>query len=136
MESWDELRQAFTSRVHRLRAARGLTRKQLAARLGGSSALGRWVGGRATPRIESLINLSRELEVTLDYLVLGRGPMRPGTCTSEPQLLRLREAIEAIPGELRESLAYALLLTRPAPKDPSETRPANDSAPTPERKPL
>lgn len=131
MQSWNELRPAFMGRVNRLRVARGLTRKQLAARVG-ISALGRWGRGKATPRIESLLRLSGELEVTLDYLVLGRGPMHPGASEGDPKLLRLREAIEAIPRELRESLAYALLLAHPAPSS-ADRKPANDSDPQPER---
>ena len=132
MESWNELRQAFIGRVHRLREARSLTRKQLAARIGSSSALRRWARGTATPRVETLLRLSHELEVTLDYLVLGRGPMRPETGTGDPQLLQLKEAIEAIPWELRESLAYALLLTTPG-LPPGDKKPANDSDPQQEQ---
>ena len=134
MDLWnDELRQAFSSRVNRLRTARGLTRKQLAARIGSSSALGRWGRGRATPRIEFLVRLSAELEVTLDYLVLGRGPMHPGTCEADPKLLQLKEAIEAIPRDLREALAYALL-GKSSLSPTSAKSPANDSHPQPERK--
>jgi transcriptional regulator with XRE-family HTH domain len=132
MFSWnDQLRDAFAARVNRLRIARGLTRKQLAARIGSSSALGRWARGRATPRVEQLIRLSAELDVTLDYLVLGRGPMHPGACDKDdPTLLQLKEAIEAIPRDLRAALASALLGSSLS----AGNRPANDAHPQPERK--
>src|SRR5436305_1995601 len=77
-EENDVLRQAFSLRVDRLRIARGLSRKQLALRVGSRTAFGRWGKGRAWPRAETLYRLSEELGVTLDFLVLGRGPMRPG----------------------------------------------------------
>jgi transcriptional regulator with XRE-family HTH domain len=110
MDAWnEELRRAFAIRVNRLRAARGLTRKQLAARIGSSSALGRWGKGRTSPRTEFLVRLGAELDVTLDYLVLGRGPKHPGTSAVDTSLLQLKEVIEATPRDLREALAHALL---------------------------
>lgn len=137
MDSWDEsLRRSFAIRVNRLRAAQGLTRKQLAARIGSSSALGRWGKGRAAPRTEFLVRLSKELDVTLDYLVLGRGPMHPGTREVDPTLMQLKEAIEAIPQDLREALAHALLgKAGPDLSSPSGLAPANDFHPQPERNP-
>ena len=104
----ETLRQAFSLRVDRLRLTRGLSRKQLALRVGSRTAFGRWGKGRAWPRTETLYRLSEELGVTIDFLVLGRGPQRPSS-EIDPTLVRLREAIEAIPRELREALAGALL---------------------------
>jgi transcriptional regulator with XRE-family HTH domain len=104
----EALRQAFSMRVDRLRVVRGLSRKQLALRLCSRTAFGRWGKGRAWPRTETLYRLSEELGVTLDFLVLGRGPQRPSG-EIDPALVRLREVIEAMPRELREALAGALL---------------------------
>jgi transcriptional regulator with XRE-family HTH domain len=106
-EADEALRQAFSTRVDRLRLNRGLSRKQLALRLGSRTAFGRWGKGRAWPRAQTLYRLSEALGVTLDFLVLGRGPQRPSG-EVDPALLRLREVIEAMPRDLREALASAL----------------------------
>jgi transcriptional regulator with XRE-family HTH domain len=104
----EALRQAFSNRVERLRVALGLSRKQLANRVGSRTAFGRWGKGEAWPRAETLYRLSDELGVTIDFLMLGRGPMRPNV-EADADLLRLKEVIEGTPRVLREALAGVLL---------------------------
>jgi len=100
-------RKAFAVRVNTLRETCELSWKQLAARVGSLAALRNWKRGRSWPRTETIVALSEALGVTTDYLLTGTEPVnRP---FSEPQLLDLKEAIEAIPWELRKALAYALL---------------------------
>src|SRR4051794_36021309 len=98
---------AFAARVNTLREARGLSWKQLAARVGSVAALRRWKRGRALPRTETVVSLSEAPGVTTDSLLPGRGRMPP-PCT-ETRFLALKEAIEGTPRALREALAYALL---------------------------
>jgi transcriptional regulator with XRE-family HTH domain len=103
----EELRRAFSLRVDRLRAAKGLSRKQLALRVGSRTAFSRWSKGRAWPRAETLYRLSDELGVTVDFLMFGRSPMR-ASVASDPGLQQLKEAIEETPQGLRKALAEAL----------------------------
>jgi transcriptional regulator with XRE-family HTH domain len=116
--------EAFATRVNELREARGLSWKQLAARVGNTgAAMRRWKGGKSWPRTETLVALSRELGVTTDYLLLGRRPEKAAA-----DFAALEKAIEATPRSLRVALCRVLL-----PKDSS--RPvANDTHPRPERK--
>jgi transcriptional regulator with XRE-family HTH domain len=125
-------RQAFAERVNALREARGLSWKQLAAKVGSVAALRRWQSGRAWPRTETVIALSEALGVTTDYLLTGRAPGHP-PCT-EPRFLALKDAIEGTPRDLREALAYALLGKPISGSSTAGLEPANDSHPRPERK--
>jgi transcriptional regulator with XRE-family HTH domain len=104
----EELRRAFAERVNRLREAKELSWKELAAKVGTNvSSLARWERTRTGPRMESIVALSQALGVTTDYLLTGRGPVHL-TC-ADSRLSTLREAIEQTPRGLREALAGALL---------------------------
>ena len=104
----EEMRRAFADRVNRLREARELSWKELAARVGTNvSSLSRWGRTRTGPRMESIVALSLALEVTTDYLLTGQGQL-PLT-SADARLSNLREAIEQTPRVLREALAGALL---------------------------
>lgn len=59
-------------RVYRLRQAKGLTRSELAKRLGVSrQRVGNWERGLNTPTLGVLPGLARELGVTVDELITG-----------------------------------------------------------------
>lgn len=110
--------EAFASRVDELRAAQGLSWKQLAARVGSTgSAMRRWKRGKSWPRTEAVRALSRELGVTTDYLLFGRPEKAPAG------LFALERAIAETPRTLRVALCRALL---PEPKDPLPSRAANE----------
>src|SRR5256885_3723735 len=98
-------RQAFAERINELRESRGLSWKELAVRVGSTpSALRRWKGGYAWPRTETLVALSEALEVSTDYLLLGRGP-----ALDPAPFGALKRAIEETPRKLREALCRVLL---------------------------
>ncbi len=60
-------------RIALLRRTRGLSQAALADRLHISpSAVGMYEQGRREPSVEALLALSRELEVSVDYLLTGR----------------------------------------------------------------
>lgn len=102
----EELRRAFADRVSRLREAKGMSWKELAAKVGTNvSSLSRWGRTRTGPRMESIVALSLVLGVTTDYLLTGRGPVT----SADVRLSTLKEAIEQTPRVLREALAGALL---------------------------
>ncbi len=74
----DNVRKELGQRIKALRKRRGLAQKELAAKLGvGLSVLNRYEGGVHAPPVETLIELAKELETTLDYLVAGQQPSGP-----------------------------------------------------------
>lgn len=57
-------------RIRKAREQKGLTREQLAERIGVSpSAIGKWETGDRTPSSDTLARLSEELGVSTDYLL-------------------------------------------------------------------
>jgi transcriptional regulator with XRE-family HTH domain len=107
-------RKEFGERLREVRIDRSLSMKQLAARSGVSlTALGRYERGRSVPGLDVALALSKVLDVLVDYLATGEGPQRRSTSQS-PRIERIIEAIESLPGEVRESLA-ALFLGEPEP---------------------
>jgi transcriptional regulator with XRE-family HTH domain len=67
-----EIRKAFGKRLKMLRKQKGLTQKELAAKLDiGFSQFNKYECGIHIPPAEKLIELSRILNVSLDYLLTG-----------------------------------------------------------------
>ena len=63
-------------RIGALRRSKGLSQAELAQKLGiSASAMGMYEQGRREPAIQTLVALSRELEVTTDYLLKGIEPV-------------------------------------------------------------
>ena len=61
------------TRIASLRQSHGLSQAELARRLHiSTSAVGMYEQGRREPSVETLIALSREFGVSLDYLLSGR----------------------------------------------------------------
>ena len=61
---------SFAERLQELREDRGITRKDLAAKLNITvSALGMYEQGRREPNLEMLVRLADCFDVTLDFLV-------------------------------------------------------------------
>ena len=62
----------FSNRLHQLRKEKGLTQQQLADLIGKSkTAISNYESGRIEPSIEELIKLSKVLNCSLDYLIIG-----------------------------------------------------------------
>ena len=75
-------------RIASLRLTYGLSQAELAKRLHiSSSAIGMYEQGRREPSVDTLIALSREFGVSLDYLLSGR----PDTVRDVSALHRLME---------------------------------------------
>ena len=65
-------------RISALRKQRGLSQAELANRLGiSASAMGMYEQGRREPSAETLVALSRELQVTTDFLLTGKIGSQP-----------------------------------------------------------
>lgn len=60
----------FRERLKQRRELLGLTQEELGARLSkDQKAVWRWETGRATPNVDTLLELARVLDTTADYLV-------------------------------------------------------------------
>ncbi len=82
-------------RVYRLRRAKGLTRSELAGRLGVSrQRVGNWERGLNTPALGILPGLARELGVTVDELIMGEPP--PQAWLSPEQREEARRCLETL----------------------------------------
>lgn len=82
-------------RVHRLRRAKGLTRTELAERLGVSrQRVGNWERGLNTPALGVLPGLARELGVTVDELITGEPS--PQAWLSPEQREEARRCLEGL----------------------------------------
>jgi transcriptional regulator with XRE-family HTH domain len=102
----------FGARLSALREARGLSQKQLAAKLRISvSTLSRHERGEASPRFDELLALREVLRVNLDFLATGEGPV--GIQPADPRLYQLQEALTQLPRALREALAGFVLEQQP-----------------------
>lgn len=93
-------------RIARLRRDQGWKQKDLAARIGCSlQQVSKLERGCWVPRVSTFIRVAEAFNVTADYLLTGRGPVRPGAD------LRLRErlpALERLPEPQRDSLLLFL----------------------------
>lgn len=59
----------FGKRLRRLRKEKGLTQKELGAKIGvGRTTISEYESGKIVPRQDGLIKLAEELNVTVDYL--------------------------------------------------------------------
>jgi transcriptional regulator with XRE-family HTH domain len=102
----------FGARLSALREARGLSQKQLAAKLRISvSTLSRHERGEASPRFDELLALREVLRVNLDFLATGEGPV--GIQPVDPRFYQLQEALAQLPRALREALAGFVLEQQP-----------------------
>lgn len=73
-------------RIALLRRSRGLSQAELARRLKiSASAMGMYEQGRREPSVQTLVLLSRELQVSTDFLLTGQAPLADADLL--PQLL-------------------------------------------------
>ncbi len=87
------LARAFGERLHRYREDRGLSRRQLAMLAGiDPMQITRYERGRGLPAADSLAEISKALQISLDTLLLGKANREPEPPVKNPVLLqRLRE---------------------------------------------
>ncbi len=106
----------FGARLTAAREERGLSQKQLAAKLRiNVSTLSRHERGEASPRFDELLALRAALGVSLDFLMTGEGPPGQPTLSShDPRFDRVQEALALLPRDLREVLARFVLEQQPA----------------------
>jgi transcriptional regulator with XRE-family HTH domain len=124
----NDLLAQFGSRLTAVREARGLSQKQLAAKLRISvSTLSRHERGEASPRFQELVALRAFLGVSLDFLVTGEG--LPGIHPLDPRLSQLQDALTQLPRDLREVLARFVLAQQPS----IDSSPMDCSANQPEK---
>lgn len=77
------------TRIAALRRNVGLSQAQLASRLGiSASAMGMYEQGRREPSADTLLALSRELQVSVDYLLTGQAQTPAESETLSALLLR------------------------------------------------
>ena len=87
-------------RIGALRRNRGLSQAELAQRLGiSASAMGMYEQGRREPAVQTLIALSRELEVTTDYLLTGK-------CDSNTDAAAVAQTVETLADAAQRRLAH------------------------------
>ena len=78
-------RATIGSRIRQLRERNELTQEEFGQRLGGIAwmQISRYERGNALPRVETLVRMKGEFDVSLDWLLTGNGepavPGRPGT---------------------------------------------------------
>lgn len=88
-------------RIQSLRKALGLSQEALADRLGVSrQAIGKWESGSSFPSIDNLMELAKQLDTTVDYLLTGRDPLayeagQELPAQSQPELVSL-ETLQAL----------------------------------------
>ena len=65
----------FWNRVMKLARSRRITQAEIAGICGISyNTLRGWIAKKVIPPLEDVYNISRYLDVSMEYLILGRGP--------------------------------------------------------------
>ena len=104
------LQMGFAERLQELREDRGISRKDLAAKLNITvSALGMYEQGRREPNMEMLIKLADYFDVSLDFLV-GRSFNKEET-SKIIEALHLKKEIDKLSQEYRSILVFMLSKT-------------------------
>ena len=84
------------ARIAGLRRAQGLSQAELARRLKISpSAMGMYEQGRREPPIQTLVAISRELQVSTDFLLTGQPATPPDTQVLDQLLTRCVNVADA-----------------------------------------
>ena len=92
--SQDDPARSFAERIVYARENQGLTTAQLARRLGVESVtLQGWESGRLEPRSSRVSTLAGMLNVSLVWLLTGRGE-RPDDTLNPTEMMKIRESIE------------------------------------------
>ena len=98
---------SFAERLQELREDRGISRKDLAAKLNITvSALGMYEQGRREPNLEMLVRLADCFDVTLDFLV-GRSFNEEET-KNIIEALHLKKEIDKLPQGYKDIINFML----------------------------
>lgn len=98
---------SFAERLQELREDRGITRKDLAAKLNITvSALGMYEQGRREPNLEMLVKLADCFDVTLDFLV-GRS-FNDEETKNIIEALHLKNKIDKLPQGYKDIVNFML----------------------------
>jgi transcriptional regulator with XRE-family HTH domain len=88
------MRMTFGERLYELRKIKNVSQEELAELLDVSrQSISKWENDKAYPEMTRLLFLSDYFDVSLDYLILGRGGR---TDEAKEELNRIRERIEHI----------------------------------------
>lgn len=101
----------IANRLVELRQARGLSQEDLAASLGVSrQAVSKWERGESAPDTDNLIALATHYGISLDALLLGRGPLFPEEAemfpSEEEERQRRKRAFLRFPYPVFVTLCY------------------------------
>ncbi len=101
----------FGTRLKRLREARGLTQRQLAERIDIEPAqVTRYERGQFLPNAESLVALSKVLQVETDFLLKGeaKSPSSPDQPISDLPLLERFRDLQRLSKRDREAVIFLI----------------------------
>ena len=89
-------------KIDTLRAAKGWTQEDLAKKLKTTpSAVSRWKGGHIIPSAETLVQLAKLFDVTVDYLLFDDVPRKPRGGFKDAELIHQLEQIDSLDDEAR-----------------------------------
>jgi transcriptional regulator with XRE-family HTH domain len=90
---------ALADRVKALRAERGWSQTDLAARIAAAAQVSRYESGRTAPSVDTVIRLAETFGVSTDYLLVGDAPRRPFRSAEDALGDRLATIAELDPGD-------------------------------------
>lgn len=89
-------------KIDTLRAAKGWTQEDLAKKLKTTpSAVSRWKGGHIIPSAETLAQLAKLFDVTVDYFLFDDVPLKPRGGFKDAELIEQLEQIDSLDDEAR-----------------------------------
>lgn len=92
-----QLLKEIGSRLEEIRVSLGLSVKELTSFLGiGSSSYTKYKYGVSLPRLHNLISLSDRFDISLDWLIRGKGPMLYKVKTKPEEKNRLEPVMEDV----------------------------------------
>ena len=98
---------SFPQRLRELRQRRNWSQGQLAKKAGiDTQRISKYERGLASPPLEALVGIARVLEVSVDYLLTGKG--YGVQRMNNPKLLERLEGMETLPQESQETLISVL----------------------------
>lgn len=97
----------FSERLRQLRKNRDWSQGQLAQKVHiDTQRISKYERGLSTPTLETLVGISKALEVSLDYLLVGKS--YGADKVKNPQLIEKIEEVDELPGEYQQTLISVL----------------------------
>lgn len=98
---------SFPKRLRQLRLVRDWSQGQLAKKAGiDTQRISKYERGVSSPPLETLVKIARVLEVSLDYLLVGKS--YGAEKLKNARLIEKIEDIEKLPGKYQETLVSVL----------------------------